>query len=142
MHRHIYESKNHAPSGVEIQKLVLSLEVLNIENGVVCGREKDVKFLFDSGAYITYISRQLADSLALPRDCPRTIGYGVGKNRIIGYRSRLRLRFAGRTVAIPCVFPAIALDEENLIGMRGLLESHLFVFSAREFHMFRVIADD
>ncbi|MBL8231309.1 MAG: retroviral-like aspartic protease family protein [Bryobacterales bacterium] len=89
-------------------------------------------FVFDTGADITLISRPLALDLGLdltPPAQPQSIGT-CGLPMVVVHR-KVRILLQSEWMEIDCVVPVSPFRDENLLGMRGLIDRFRFEFDKK-----------
>jgi hypothetical protein len=97
-------------------------------------------FWVDTGAETTLIGGRLAKWLELRLD-GKPIDVSLPGGRILSaVRTEVRVNLGDDWPILPCVVPwplEANIRTQNLLGMEGLLERHIFCIARNEMHLFR-----
>ena len=106
---------------------------------VFMGTSVEDDFLLDTGADVTLVSGRIASRLKLTLHEPSRIGL-AGDSSSPCFQSEVCLNLGGKWLFVPCFVP-YPIDPnsstQNLLGMAGLLDQHMFCLSMDELVVFR-----
>lgn len=107
------------------------------DDPIVLGGVAVEKFVLDTGTSITLITKALAERLDLPVETqPRTAQFIDGQlMTVVG--SEILINVGSKWVRTLCAIPVDASVSENLLGLNGLFDDHLFCVDRQSLHLFR-----